>query len=103
MKSVLQKNRRCLLCGKTLDLESHHVMYGPLRSVSEREGLKVWLCPLHHRGNRGVHFNRNADLTVKKWAEAKYVSIYGKERWMQCFGRDYEDAEPSGFRVVEGL
>ena len=103
MNSILQKNRRCLLCGNTRDLETHHVMFGPYRSISEKEGLKVWLCPLHHRGNRGVHTNRMADLTVKKWAELKYVSIYGKERWMDRFGKDYEHCEPSGFRVVEGL
>lgn len=103
MRSILQKTRRCLLCGSVKDLERHHVMFGPYRAVSEKEGLTVWLCPLHHRGNRGVHMNRMADLTVKKWAEAKYVSIHGKQRWMERFGRDYECAETSGFRVLEGL
>lgn len=51
MESVVQKQKQCLICKTTKDLHEHHVFYGTgNRKVSERRGMKVYLCKYHHNG-----------------------------------------------------
>ena len=64
MKSILHDkgSRTCFLCMKLGDysekavLEEHHIFGGnPNRKHSEKYGLKVYLCPEHHRtSNEGL-------------------------------------------------
>ena len=50
-KSILQSDKECYLCRRfynlrtTRGLEEHHILFGRgRRELSERYGLKVWLC-----------------------------------------------------------
>lgn len=44
MKSIIQTEKSCFLCGRETCLEKHHVFAGVAnRKISEREGLWVWL------------------------------------------------------------
>lgn len=64
-KSILQKDKECYLCRRfynlrtTRGLEEHHILFGRgRRELSERYGLKVWLCHNHHNEpHMGVHFD----------------------------------------------
>lgn len=64
-KSILQSDKECYLCRKrynlrtTRGLEEHHILFGRgRRELSERYGLKVWLCHNHHNEPPlGVHFD----------------------------------------------
>ena len=54
-KSILQNDKECYLCRRmynlrtTRGLEEHHILFGRgRRELSERYGLKVWLCHNHH-------------------------------------------------------
>ena len=71
MKSVLQKEKECMLCQTTLGLHEHHVFEGwGNRAQSEKYGMKVWLCGKHHNlSNEGIHFNKSFDLAVKQMAQ----------------------------------
>lgn len=91
MKSVLQKNKECYLCGTTWNLEKHHVIFGNgNRDKSEKYGLTVWLCPNHHRGNFSPHHNRRLDLNLKEIAQEKWESQFGtREQFLIEFGRSY--------------
>ncbi len=58
-RSILQDKRggECYLCNMLLGIDSpaasreeHHIMYGTAnRRLAEHYGLKVYLCPYHHR------------------------------------------------------
>ena len=91
MKSIIQTEKECYLCGSTLNLEKHHCIYGTgHRKLADKYGLTVWLCPFHHRDNKyGVHGNREFDLEMKRLAQETFESKHGHDKWMQTFGRDY--------------
>ena len=76
MKSIIQKDKECYIC-RSPYVEEHHVFYGSAnRSLSERYGLKIYLCPRHHRGSAGVHFNPKLDRELKEVAEKKFREKY---------------------------
>lgn len=89
MKSIIQKDKQCFVCGSPY-CEDHHIFFGTAnRKLSEKYGLKVWLCPEHHRGTRaGVHFDRKFDLELKKYAQRKFEETYD-ENFVTLFGRNY--------------
>lgn len=91
MKSIIQKEKRCYLCGSTVGLEEHHLMHGSSwRKLAERYGLKVWLCGFHHRDNKhGVHGNAKLDLWFKQLAQNCFEIAYSHELWMEVFKRNY--------------
>ena len=93
MKSILQKQKRCFICGTTHNLHEHHVFEGTAnRKKSEKYGLKIWLCGKHHNlSNEGVHFNKALDLTIKRIAQRVFEDEHSRFEWMQIFGRNYID------------
>lgn len=92
MKTVLQIEKECLVCGTSYNLHDHHIFFGTSnRKQSEKYGLKVWLCARHHNmSSEGVHFNRHLDLKLKKMAQEYYESHYGtREEFRKEFGKSY--------------
>ena len=90
MNSILQDRFECFICGTAEGLESHHIFFGnPNRKHSEEDGLKVWLCHTHHRGNVSVHFNRTMDLKLKRFAQQKYEETHTREEFMERYGRNW--------------
>lgn len=74
MKSILQEEKRCYICGLYSPVEEHHIYFGnPNRRISEENGFKVWLCAEHHRGIIGVHgkLGHSLDLKLKETCEKK--------------------------------
>ena len=92
MKSILQDKKECFKCLSTKNLESHHILFGSAnRKLSEKDGLKVYLCYEHHRGNYGVHFNKELDLKLKRIAQKKWQEYYNKttEDFIARYGKNY--------------
>lgn len=90
MDSILQDDKECFMCGTTLNLECHHVIFGSSRrKTSERLGLKIWLCAEHHRGPLGPHMNREADLRLRRYAQSCYEDSHSRAEWMEAIGRNY--------------
>ncbi len=91
MKSVIQENKECLVCGTTYNLHDHHIFFGTAnRKKSEKYGMKCWLCQEHHTGSAGVHFRRDLDLHLKKLAQAKFEALYGSNTsFIEVFGKNY--------------
>ena len=89
MRSILQnKDDGCLICGNPYT-EEHHVFFGVAnRKLSEKYGMKVYLCAEHHRGKRGVHQDRDLDLTIKRMAQKKFEETYTAD-FIETFGRSY--------------
>ena len=92
-KIKLQDSRECWVCNSTNNLEIHHVFGGANRKWSELYGLKVYLCHNHHNenipGDAGVHFNKELDLRLKRYAQSKFEEVYNREEFLRIFGRSY--------------
>lgn len=83
-KSILQDGKYCYICRKNYNintvngLEEHHVFGGALRPLSERYGLKVWLCHRHHNEPpNGVHFDPVARWHLERDAKRAFDAQHG--------------------------
>lgn len=89
-KSVLQDEKKCFLCGTTLNLERHHVLHGTaMRRIADKLGLTVWLCAEHHRGVYSPHQRKDVDLRLKRFAQSCYEDKHDRFDWMVKVGRNY--------------
>lgn len=101
--SILQDKKECYLTRATMGLECvqglqrHHAYAGARRTLSERYGLCVWLCPaFHNEPPHGVHHNEQTRLMLQSMVQREAMRYYGwtKEQFMEIFGKNYlEDGE----------
>ncbi len=92
MTSILSNERRCAVCGWTLNLEKHHIFFGRAnRPISEQYGCWIYLCHMHHTGSlQSVHHSREMDLHWKKKAQLEWEKQFGsREDFIKTFGRSY--------------
>lgn len=91
MKSIIQQDKCCYVCGTTYNLHRHHCVYGiGNRKQADKYGLTVWLCAEHHTGNNGVHFNKPLDLHLKCLAQEAFEKQIGsREDFRKVFGKSY--------------
>jgi hypothetical protein len=89
----------CYLCAK-LDrdygakpLQEHHAIFGNgRRKLSEKYGLKVYLCLYHHTaGPRAVHNNNDMARIVQRDAQRAFQARYPNLSFLQIFGMNYLD------------
>lgn len=89
-QSIIQDEKECYITHSTSGLHKHHILGGAFRNRSERYGLWVWLrYDFHIQTPFAVHNSRTFDLQLKCVAQRKFESIYGHERWMNEFHRNY--------------
>ena len=76
-----------------LHCHRHEVFFGnPNRQKSIIDGLVVFLTPeMHNMSNRGVHFNREFDLYLKRIGQKAWCEYYRKtdEDFIKEYGRNY--------------
>lgn len=93
-----QKDGSCYLCvlmeenyRQQTNLEEHHVINGnPGRRMSEKYGLKVYLCIRHHRtGKEAVHRNAENMRLLKAKGQQAFNKAYPELDWMSIFGKNY--------------
>lgn len=93
MKSIIQHEKQCLICG-SWNIEDHHIFFGNAnRKQSEKYGLKVWLCPTHHRGTIGVHGKdgHKLDMQLKELGQKAFEWKHTREEFIKIFGKNYLD------------
>lgn len=91
-KSIIQKDKLCYVCSTTQNIHEHHIFFGnPKRKLSERYGMKVWLCAYHHNmSNEGVHFNKDLDTHLKQLGQMRFEEVHGdRDEFVAVFGRNY--------------
>ena len=90
MDSIIQNEKECFFCGSQCDLECHHVLGGTAnRKLSEKYGLKVWLCRRHHTGADGAQYDIVKNMQLKRVAQKRFEALHGHDRWMEVFGKNY--------------
>lgn len=88
--SIMQRDKYSYFSGATTGLEKHHIYFGnPLRKLSDQYGCWVWLTSEEHRGNNGPHMCRETDLRLKRECQEEFEALYGHEKFMEVFGRNY--------------
>lgn len=124
MKSIMhdKKSGTCYLCmllegdSRPRLTQEHHVVFGAgNRRLSEKYGLKVYLCIKHHLHDGGpyaVHRNKAVRDMLNKEAQMIFEHKYPTLSFREIFGKNYldesdsvaeeeaEDAEP-GFMFIE--
>ncbi len=101
------KDGTCYLCMKLRKdyrlypvVHEHHIYDGPNRSISEAEGLKVYLCLEHHIWGPGaVHNNQENMRILQQDGQRAYERTHTREEFMELIGRNYLDAEYEEFIV----
>lgn len=92
MKSIMQENKKiCYLCDG-IATEEHHCLHGTAnRKLSEKYGLKVYLCHRCHRtGEYAVHRNRETDLRLIRTAQKIFeIQVGSREEFIRIFGKNY--------------
>ena len=90
MKSILQTEKVCYLCGRTNGLEKHHIFGGVAnRKLSEKYGLKVWLCHNCHTGTDGAQYDPWKNRLLKMDAQTAFERTHTHFEWMKIFRKNY--------------
>ena len=100
MKSILhdKKDRTCFLCMLLHGdysfkdvLHEHHVIFGRAnRKLSEKHGLKVYLCIWHHEtGKEAVHRNASINKMVQAYAQRAFEKKWPEKDFFEIFRRNY--------------
>ena len=89
MNSIVQDltEEKCFRCGKTVNLDLHHIMHGVAnRRWSTKYGLVCWLCRDCHQL---VHCDIMENRKLQKVAQEKFERGYSRNEWMIVFGKNY--------------
>ena len=90
MKSVLQDDKVCYLCGRLVTLERHHIFAGVAnRKLSEKHGLWVWLCHRCHTGTDGAQYDPEKARLLKADAQFAFEQSHTHSEWMRLFRKNY--------------
>ena len=88
--SILQTEKECFITGAETWLDLHHIYAGPNRKHSDAWGCWVWLrADWHNMSERGVHFNRELDLRIKRECQEAFEKLHGHEKFIEIFGKSY--------------
>ena len=92
-KSIIQAEKECFMCGSQQWLEDHHIFNNYAnRKLSEKYGLKVWLCHYcHNERPNGVHHNAERMRYLKATGQKKAMEHYGwtVDEFRKIFGKNY--------------
>lgn len=115
MKSIMhnKKDGTCYLCmllnrdDSQKHTQEHHAIYGNAkRKLSEKYGLKVYLCLEHHTaGKQAVHFNKINSMYIKKAAQKAFEDKYPDLDFKKIFGKNYleETDRQQSLEEMEGF
>lgn len=100
-KSIIQQDKtHCYICGKNAKadyhgLDEHHCYGGAYRKLSEKYGLKVYIChsECHIFGKNSVHQNTEIDNALKARVQQIAMKHYGWsiDDFRKIFGKNYTE------------
>lgn len=90
MKSILQAEKVCYICGRQITLEKHHIFAGVAnRRISEQNGLWVYLCHNCHTGTEGAQYDKDKNIRLKQDAQCAYERNHTHSEWMNLIRKNY--------------
>lgn len=114
MKSILhnKQDRTCFLCmilhnddSRKEVLHEHHVIHGwANRRLSEKYGLKVYLCLFHHEiGPEAVHQNDRINKMLKAYAQRAFEKKWPEKDFYEIFKKKYILEEETESEIEENV
>jgi len=87
MESILQKEKRCFICGRTGPLDEHHCLSGTSnRDLSTEDGLTIYLCRKCHK----LHDTGKFEKEIKGFAQRKWEETQGtREEFIKRYGKSW--------------
>lgn len=79
----------CYLTGSVVNLDVHHIMNGPLRKWSDKNGLWVYL---NHDVHMALHQTPQGQAwarRLKQEAQQAFEKTNSREAWMKKVGKNY--------------
>lgn len=88
--SILQNKEECWVSHSVGNLVRHEVFPASNRDNSKYYGLWVYLTPYwHNMSNAGVHFNKELDLKLRRYAQAEFEVHFPELDFVKIFGKNY--------------
>lgn len=81
-----QHRHVCQVCGRSGVTHMHHIFEGARRTVSERMGFVIELCPCCHEK---AHNNKDFGDTLKRDCQMEYLEDHSMQDWMDLMGRNW--------------
>lgn len=81
-------------------------MYGTAdRKLSEKFGLWVWLCWMHHNSGleQAVHSNKEYNLLLRQKAQILFRERFPDKDWMAIFGKNYIEDKSQSRKIIEKI
>lgn len=86
MKSILQDDKCCRVCGNPI-VDLHHVRLGNChRKTAEKHGLVVWLCRKHHIY---LHNHPMEKEKLQREAQKRFEELHSHKEYMKIFHKNY--------------
>lgn len=90
MDSIISTEKECYFCGRRTWIECHHIYGGANRKLSEKYGLKVYLCHYcHNEPPNGVHHNRERAEILREIGQKAFNLNYPNKDFIKIFGRNF--------------
>ena len=92
------------MCGRTTELECHHLFGGTRRKQADQLGLVVDLCAWCHReGPEAAHRSAETMQRLHEYGQLAAMEAFGwdVEEFVAVFGKNYLDADTEGTRVLQ--
>lgn len=89
MKSIIQDKKECLVCG-SWNVEEHCI-FSNKKELSDKYGLKVWLCPTHlnliKNSNNGKKHKLGNELD--KLGQKAFEWKHTRNEFVNLFDKNY--------------
>lgn len=103
-KSIMQREKECYICRELVGaemslpdtgLEMHHIFGGTAnRKLSEKYGLKVWLCHAHHNEPpEGVHHNKVVMQMLHEEGQLAFERSHPNLSFREIFEMSYRNVQ----------
>jgi hypothetical protein len=89
--SIMQVRKECYITGATKGLHRHEIFFGAdKRQLSLEWGCWIYLRhDWHTNTTYCVHLNPELDKRLKREAQQRFEQMYGRERFMAVFQKNY--------------
>ena len=89
-KRSKNSDHECLITGTNYNLHKHHIFGAFNRNKSGEYGFVVYLSAyFHDMSDEAVHFDKEFDLVLKRWAQGRFEQSHTREEFIKEFGRSY--------------
>lgn len=86
MKSVIQNEERCIVCG-SWNIKDYPIFFGTdEEELCDDYGLKVWLCPTHYKKQQE---KTKLDMELKQLGQKAFEWRYARKHFIQLFKNNY--------------